>query len=402
MKKEKFNKYNKRFVFVSLYIVYFVFSMQAQVTIGSIIEPMKGALLDLKEQDEVTGSYNSDEGMILPRVLLTDVNELFPMLTALESTSVNKLKYTGLTVYNVNQSAPFEKGIYVWDGAKWNLVKAPQQTGIGARNGLSMSGSSNVILGGDLIKNTTIDIDDYNLIFNSNQGKIIGIGTTAPGATMQVENPNSIDPLILRNLQFITDANNEIDGSISDPAYYNLMISANGAIRKDLPIFSYDTDPSLTYNLRTATTIAPGDAGDQGSKGSGGSWLTWTRNGTNYDYVKLEKDGAYVFSFNLFGTIDNGRDVTVDAASFYISAFKNGTALTNVVDIAEITINRVGAVNAYDYASYSITLTISGKTGDIIRFKISSFTNYATNFKWTLSAGNDKTARRTNMIYWKL
>ncbi|MDR1202308.1 MAG: hypothetical protein LBL58_11890 [Tannerellaceae bacterium] len=95
--------------------------IHAQVTIGSDIEPSPGSLLDLKENSG--DDDNTTKGIMLPRVRLSDLNNLYPMF-ATNTDYKNKKseldhKHIGLIVYNVNESAPFKKGLYYWDGDKW-------------------------------------------------------------------------------------------------------------------------------------------------------------------------------------------------------------------------------------------------------------------------------------------
>jgi hypothetical protein len=89
---------------------------RAQVTIGANEDPNKGALLDLKEN---TGSVSATKGLLLPRVNLTDLNELYPMFTGTYNAE-EKNKHIGLTVYNVEDGMGrwIPAGIYVWDGTK--------------------------------------------------------------------------------------------------------------------------------------------------------------------------------------------------------------------------------------------------------------------------------------------
>jgi uncharacterized protein (TIGR02145 family) len=84
-------------------------------------EPNEGALLDLK-QSQTNGSANASKGLLLPRVQLTDLNELAPMLNS--STDTEKAAYVGLTVYNVERgSCPsIPSGIYVWGGSEWTPI----------------------------------------------------------------------------------------------------------------------------------------------------------------------------------------------------------------------------------------------------------------------------------------
>ncbi|MDR0427098.1 MAG: hypothetical protein LBH12_00685, partial [Dysgonamonadaceae bacterium] len=91
-------------------------SVCAQVTIGLSAEPSEGALLDLKEYPS-NQSVTSTKGLGLPRVSLTDLNELYPMLTS--STLEDKLAHIGLMVYNMSPSPKISGGLHVWNGEKW-------------------------------------------------------------------------------------------------------------------------------------------------------------------------------------------------------------------------------------------------------------------------------------------
>ncbi|WP_461825124.1 FISUMP domain-containing protein [Dysgonomonas sp.] len=97
----------------------------SQVTIGSGIEPVHGALLDLKEDQRNDGTANSTKGMMLPRVRLTDLNRLYPMFAAGYDVAENA-KHVGLVVYSIFEDAcastPITKGVYVWDGSLWNFL----------------------------------------------------------------------------------------------------------------------------------------------------------------------------------------------------------------------------------------------------------------------------------------
>jgi len=102
-------------------------AVYSQVTIGRDNEPVEGALLQL-EQMAVTGNnVNSEKGLGMPRVNLSNIDKL-KMGTAAELTGAEVDKHTGLVVFNVNEClADLEgnilgKGLYVWNGMQWDLL----------------------------------------------------------------------------------------------------------------------------------------------------------------------------------------------------------------------------------------------------------------------------------------
>jgi len=380
------------------------FPAQSQVTIGLDSVPLNGTLLDL-EESFTNGGVNSTKGMMLPRVFLTDIDSLVPMLTGTElDYETLKPFYTGLAVYNVNINAPFEKGLYVWDGNQW--TKTSNFSGLSsikAKNGLTALGIDTVVLGGDLVKNTTINLGDSNLIFTRNQGRI-GIDTVAPQAILHIANPDSIDPLILQNVQFVTDPQNAVDNP--NPTYYDLKISDKGVIRKIQPTTA-NINQSFGYDLTDSLLILPGNDTHGGADGGGGTLLSWTPSagGSDSPYITLPEDGAYVFSFNLYGKylVTGGSQTGSDVNSYYISAFKNGATPT-LADIAEIVIFHMPQqYTGWMALSYSINLTVMGKAGDEIFFKISAFAPRSGNFQWTLAPKlTDNPGGKTSMVYWRL
>ncbi len=110
-------------------------TLQAQVTIGSGTSPERGALLEHKEKDianptaDVTSLENSEKGVLFPKVFLHDVSKLTPLYGGAddgsgqwsdESTADEKLKATGMIVYNVNPEAKnMDDGLYMWQIDQW-------------------------------------------------------------------------------------------------------------------------------------------------------------------------------------------------------------------------------------------------------------------------------------------
>lgn len=115
-------------------LLFFCSQTDAQVTIGSGEAPIDGALLQLKQNEDF---INADKGLGLPRVQLTDKENLFPMFVAgsQEYSGANKTRededHIGLVVYNTSQcDNTFVQGVYVWDGKKWRPILDSQPKGM--------------------------------------------------------------------------------------------------------------------------------------------------------------------------------------------------------------------------------------------------------------------------------
>lgn len=117
----------------------FFLSVKAQVTIGTGEEPIAGALLQLKSIDNITDdTKNAYKGLALPRVTLSDKNQLYPMFLnspddptsgpdaayQADKPGIDK-SHTGLIVYNLTGDDDKELclGLNQWDGEKWNCFQ---------------------------------------------------------------------------------------------------------------------------------------------------------------------------------------------------------------------------------------------------------------------------------------
>jgi hypothetical protein len=109
--------------------------VNAQVTIGDLEMPVRGALLQTKTVDDATsaGQANADRGIGFPRVNLVRDSLLCPMydLTTAQSLSAQvEAAHRGLMVYNMTEDETYnlQEGVYYWDGQAWcPLQKAPQK-----------------------------------------------------------------------------------------------------------------------------------------------------------------------------------------------------------------------------------------------------------------------------------
>ncbi len=131
---------------LTLLLLLIIPMVHSQVTIGSGADPNTGALLDLKEynpSNPSTDNTTAKKGMMLPRVSITDRDNLFPMFEdddEYKNNIANKkdeydLSHIGLMVYNVYTDICKEiyPGAQVWDGDKWEPLSEgtfPVETGI--------------------------------------------------------------------------------------------------------------------------------------------------------------------------------------------------------------------------------------------------------------------------------
>ena len=121
---------NKHAFLIAVCLFSGIYQAKAQVTIGSGSPPAEGVLLQLKENDN-TGA-NATKGMMLPRMYLSDKNNLYPMFEDQNNSGLPSPDYAsiqdkqkqdelhiGLYVYNLNPCNPFGRGTYVWNGQEW-------------------------------------------------------------------------------------------------------------------------------------------------------------------------------------------------------------------------------------------------------------------------------------------
>lgn len=117
----------------------FSFTLHAQVVIGLDESPVSGALLQLKDKKNVVDdAVNAQRGLSLPRVALTQKNELYPMFLQdadnpalgpnaeyiANKAAIDKV-HTGLIVYNLTEDDGKELclGLNQWDGKQWNCFQ---------------------------------------------------------------------------------------------------------------------------------------------------------------------------------------------------------------------------------------------------------------------------------------
>lgn len=126
----------KKEIFLLAVSLIFSFASHAQVTIGSFAKPNKGAILDLKQDEQGV----STKGLGLPRVKLISlmVKNGDDLKSTIEGADAGSGKWDvddhiGLMVYNISggeqkECAHIANGLYVWNGKKWDRLSSPQGT----------------------------------------------------------------------------------------------------------------------------------------------------------------------------------------------------------------------------------------------------------------------------------
>lgn len=180
---------NQIFILIFLLVVS---SLSAQVTIGSGNEPEEGALLDIKtikapDSKPDGATTNKDGGgLLLPRVELTQKDAPFFIESSDPQYDTNRLKLTGLLVYNLSTTSDgLKPGIYMWNGGQWQTFSG-DQTSQQAWSLLGNSGTGTTnFIGTTDSKPISIRTNGDNRIYISADGNV-GIGTNSPSAKLEL------------------------------------------------------------------------------------------------------------------------------------------------------------------------------------------------------------------------
>jgi hypothetical protein len=177
----------KKNIFLPLLIAVMTVTMnlQAQVKIGEDKTPEQGALLDLNSAFK--------GGLLLPNVSITNV-ELIPTdFTAsftYQERDVN-IDLTGTIVYNTNAYTAKGKGVYVWDGYKWDAICAEgKKDGVPMPVPIACPGSNpkpvvwmSYNLGASSATDTIISGEHYDLTTPKGQMKYLAVVLSPLNAT---------------------------------------------------------------------------------------------------------------------------------------------------------------------------------------------------------------------------
>lgn len=101
----------------------------AQVTIGSVITPQEGSLLELREYETKQDGTTSTKGLLLPRVELTSYRDL----KDIGVTETDLRPQIGMLVYHTSTENCnyIPHGVYLWTGEEWTSVQGKSSATIG-------------------------------------------------------------------------------------------------------------------------------------------------------------------------------------------------------------------------------------------------------------------------------
>ncbi|MDR1203794.1 MAG: hypothetical protein LBL58_19465 [Tannerellaceae bacterium] len=194
----------------------------AQVTIGSEAAPADGALLDVKQQNAANGGETSKKGILFPRVKLTSLTSLSPLVASPNDATV-KSTHKGIVVYNITVSASnnLKEGLYSWNGNEWVYSQDTQSW--------NMTGNA----GTDPAKNYVGTSDAKALSIRTNNTERIRVsedGKTYLKKTDAAPPSNGVSQLVRDNttgevLSLVTGKNSKAINYL----VYELECAANGA-----------------------------------------------------------------------------------------------------------------------------------------------------------------------------
>lgn len=341
---------------------------------------------------------SSNKGVLIPRVTLTSNTDNTTIPNPAES----------LLVYNSGLDSNFNiPGYMYWNVDSW-VILSPTKTGKAIiKDGLVkdsqrlLSNSYSATIIDDIL---TVVYSGGNGVYYPSGAKYLASGSVGGSKEVYLE-------LQAGKLESTGTLFYKITGkpgaSVSAGSIKDLKIKFQDQLLGNIEVGGKTKTEALQYTLKNSVKIEDGN-----EFGANGSILTWYRNNVDFDkYIELPDDGAYVFSFRLYG-VTASTYTAVQQQWFFISGWKEqaDTSAGSTSVLADI--SEMGLISPRKGASitYTINLTVSGMKGDRVFFKMARGHNNGSDqkFDFTLKNGstnstpNEANGARTSMFYFKL
>jgi hypothetical protein len=371
-------------IILSVAVFAFTQTARSQVTIGSTIEPVQGALLDLKEHEPDSKNGTSTKGMIQSRVELTVRDELYPMYgtsgaedaeyTAYKSDL--KKKHAGLTVFNVADNGNFLVGLHIWDGAEWRRIDDSPV--------LKAEISSLVCGSTSIVPNRYTSGISYEGVLT-----IPYLGGN--GGTYEGTAPQAVDHGLY--MERIQDRLAIGGGEVMYRIFGTPTVSSPVTTAFNVEFLEKVCSVSIGSGGITSLYVKnlTGDVTVEG----GGAENHSTAKELPFEEIRITEAGSYAFAVRLYGNLTSATTNVTKRYPYYIYLQRNDK--TNLLDAAEIDIVTAPQSNA-DYQDYSYSIVLGGmfEQGDRVIISMNGE-------KWVLKKGDSPTHPvRTSLIYWKL
>lgn len=254
--------------------------LSSQVTIGAGEQPADGALLQLKDKENVEdGTFNAHKGLALPRVTLSDKSELYPMFLAdpenpdsgpntdyeTNKATLDKT-HIGLIVYNLTEDNDKDLclGLNQWDGMQWNCFQSKMRNAE-----FDPVDCSGITVKGSFVEEVATTSENY-LSINLNVTKagaftitatstngynfyLSGVAVSEGPMTVNVPaqgTPDAakIDALVFSGVELATgcEPKVEVSSGVADYALNCASIVVNGAYKKGTALTTSNT---ITINV---------------------------------------------------------------------------------------------------------------------------------------------------------
>jgi hypothetical protein len=296
------------------------FYANAQVTIGALDEPVKGAMLDLSPK-----SAAKLGGLLLPNIFITDSDSLPASLLGSFSLDErdNFPDLKGMVVYNSNPDLAGGEGLFVWNGSGWKKTGAGDEFKSECENTVITDAGGNIDCA-SIDNSCTVDADySFSLIAGGEFCTLTVVDAKKGKFNLALE-PNSL-----------AEARNAIVMITSPCGSSHVFVYSQAGNTADCGTTT--TAPKIKSE-NGINTICTGGSALLYLDGRPSGIYIWTRNGAKVgegtDFVATQS-GRYIVYADKIGcttvkpdTLNLTAGTTVAPAAVTVSALNNGYVCT--------------------------------------------------------------------------